>query len=533
MTLQTTRLSTWFRSQIVQKQNQWLQTRQLNLFNLLGFSLREPLKVCNNFLKFQPTNTIAANHQTQKVHDKSGRAVILKTTSLEDAETEATLNVDLTITNDHSANYDPSKDVIIRNYSSSLNVSEIETMINAHKGRKDTSKNGVIGQTFAGIIESIPSKLSSDKKSFPFEIGDRVWGVSPSVFGHCWSDYVPVPYKSISHAPTNIPLHFCGLYPMQLHGLQTVLKYAKMELSDLKNKSVLFIGTGRRSMLNLFAPFLKHLDETNRITVIEDDAHGRFDEVLLKEYLGIDTVHELKYEESTEGMDVLRDEYEKSFDIVFDSIAMDKSEILENCKFVRKKGVYFWRQNHMTQFNNNVDLAKWRVALQGAQFLQQIDREIKREYGVQFVCNWDQIPSNHKDGSVLDVYTSHLSEMSFPIVIDRMYSLDDIRSAFGYAFNNDDSVLGENIGIVIEKEEDMDCETIKLPSIDHLYNNKENKKQRMKSYAHYVQSVDEIIENGNEFNWRHSNARQHGFVENKATQVVESQTIAKNTSNKS
>eukprot|EP01084_Bolivina_argentea_P300237 517650_1 len=260
MTLQTTRLSVWFGSQLRQKRKEWLQTRQLNLFNLFGFTRREPLRVFN----------------------KSGRAVILNTTSLEDDEdNNITLNVDLTIENNYWLKYDPNKDVIIRNYSSSLTFSEINNMITVQKNvnnDKNKLRDVVIGQTFAGIIESIPNKLLSEKKnekSFPYEIGDRVWGISPYKFGHCWSDYISVPYKNISHAPINIPLHFCGLYPLQLHTLQKLLKYAKININELRNKSVLFIGTGRRSLLSIAAAFFKHLDENNNITIIDYNKHCR------------------------------------------------------------------------------------------------------------------------------------------------------------------------------------------------------------------------------------------------------------------
>merc|ERR1719334_2238025 len=112
-----------------------------------------------------------------------------------------------------------------------------------------------MGQSFAGIIEQIPPQKEAD--SFPFEVGDRVWGLSPSLLGGCWSDYVAVPPHSVHHAPINLPLHYCGLFPQQLFALQSMLRFAKIErLDQLKQKKVLFIGSGRKSMLNILAPFL-------------------------------------------------------------------------------------------------------------------------------------------------------------------------------------------------------------------------------------------------------------------------------------
>lgn len=404
--------------------------------------------------------------------------------------------------------------------------------------RNSQNKHGVIGQTFAGIIESIPEKLISDKKSFPFEIGDRVWGVSPLSFGQCWSDYVPVPYKSISHAPINIPLHFCGLYPLHLYGLKHLLKFSKLNnLNELKNKSILFIGTGRRSMINIFAPFLKHLDESNNITIIDDIGHSRFNEKLLKTYLKIDGYHELKSNDDglidNENMRALQEKYSNSFDIVVDSWAMDKNEIIENCKFLKVDGAYCWRQNPIQK---NV---KWRAAIQEAKFLADINREIKKSHnGVKFVPNMDNLIVKGN----LDEFTSYLTEMSFPIIIDKMYNLDDIQSAFNYAFSNDDAILGENIGVLIEKENDSDMffeencrpKTIKLPPIENLYDNENKKKSKPYDGSGddmniTIDCIDDIIEHGDSSNVR---ANERGFVQNK-TEILESQTIAKNTSNKS
>merc|ERR1712087_1053568 len=80
-----------------------------------------------------------------------------------------------------------------------------------------------------------------------------------------------------------------------------------------------------------------------------------------------------------------------------------------------------------------------------------------------------------KDGAVLDEFSSYFSNMQFPIIVDKMYDLDDVQSAFDYALNNDDGVLGENIGILIEEEVDSESvqfegeckpKMIELPSIE-------------------------------------------------------------------
>ena len=295
------------------------------------------------------------------------------------------------------------------------------------------NKSGVIGQTFAGIIEHIPSELtysSTNKSAFPFEVGDRVWGVSPSIFGHCWSEYVPVPHKCLSHAPLNIPLHFAGLYPLQLHGLKSILKFAKMDkFEKMKGLSVLFIGTGRRSMFNVFAPFLKHLDENNKVVVIDDETQCRFDDKMLVNELGMNAFY------GTKQINECMEEYQNTFDVVFDAMASDKSEILENCQFVKPKGIYFWRQNHMAQSGKNVNL---KTVFEGARFLADIQGSVKRECGgVQFVPNMDVMV---KDGTVLDEFSAYFAEMNFPIILDKMYDLDDVQSAFDYALNNDDGI---------------------------------------------------------------------------------------------
>ena len=454
----------------------------------------------------------------------------------DDEDGDMAINIDLSIENDYSPKYDPSNDVIIKNYSSSLTFMETEAMITAQRNNTIQNKGKqVIGQTFAGIIESIPDKLSSDKKSFPFEIGDRVWGVSPSMFGHCWSDYVPIPHKAIAHAPMNIPLHFCGLYPLHLYQLNSILKFAKLDnLQDLKGKSILFIGTGRKSMVNIFAPFLKHLDADNEITIIDDDTHSRLNQNLLKQYIKIDNYHLLKCDEDglykNEDMMEIINANKSKFDIVVDSWAMDKFEILEHTKLCKSKGAYFWRQNHMTQFNKNVG---WRVAMEGAKFLADVQKEVRKSSQVRFVPNMEQ--KIHKGG--LDQFSSYLSEMQFPLFIDKMYNLDDIQSAFNYALSNDDSLLGENIGILIEKESDeqMDffedsCKPkiIKLPGIEDLYD--KNNKDNIKSYN--IDSIDDIIENDDNQSRISKSNEQFGFFQDK-TEILESQTIAKNVDTKS
>ena len=134
------------------------RSRHLNLLNLLGFRNR-------NLISF----------------DKCGRAVSLDTTSFVEDEEGSTFNVDLTIDTNHRIEYDPSKDVIVRNYSSSLTFSETEAMVTAQRVGSRSAKHGVMGQSFAGIIEQIPPQKEAD--SFPFEVGDRVWGLSPSLLG--------------------------------------------------------------------------------------------------------------------------------------------------------------------------------------------------------------------------------------------------------------------------------------------------------------------------------------------------------------
>ena len=459
-----------------------------------------------------------------------------------DEDADMSVNIDLSIESDYSPKYDPLNDVIIKNYSSSLTFMETEAMISAQRNNKGNNDNNdnkqVIGQTFAGIIESIPDKLSSDKKSFPFAIGDRVWGVSPSMFGQCWSDYVPIPYKAIAHAPMNIPLHYCGLYPLHFYQLNSMLKWAKLDnLQDLKEKSVLFIGTGRRSMVNTFAPFLKHIDENNAITIIDDDMHSRLNENVLKKCINIDNYHLLKCDQDgiykNEDMMELINKYSSTFDIVIDSWAMDKSEIMEHCKLCKPNGKFFWRQNHMTQFNKNVG---WRVALEGAKFLAEIHKAVERSYNVKFVPNVE----NKLDRGGLDQFSSYFSEMKFPIFIDKMYNLEDVQSALNYALGNDDSLLGENIGILIEKENDDDMDffedsckpkIVKLPSIEQLYDeqNKDTKKTYNidHNYDDDTISIDDIIESDHQSRINQSN-EQFGFFQDK-TEILESQTIAKNT----
>merc|ERR1719510_1194312 len=85
-------------------------------------------------------------------------------------------------------------------------------------------------------------------------------------------------------------------------------------------------------------------------------------------------------------------DHQKQFDIVIDCFAGDKAEILSHCSLVAPQGLYFWRQNHLSQISQN--LTSFRRALKGASYLTDISNEVrKRRDGVRFVPAMD-----HKKG---------------------------------------------------------------------------------------------------------------------------------------
>ena len=63
----------------------------------------------------------------------------------------------------------------------------------------------------------------------------------------------------------------------------------------------------------------------------------------------------------------------------------------------------------------------------------------------------------HTMGNGLHEWAVDMREVSAPIFIDKMYPLDQVQHALNYVFDNDESILGENIGIIINEEEDFEC----------------------------------------------------------------------------
>ena len=182
-----------------------------------------------------------------------------------------------------------------------------------------------------------------------------------------------------------------------------------------------------------------------------------------------------------------------------------------------------WRHNHVAGAGSGV-----MAALGGARFLSGVSAEMKRRSnGLRFVPSMDRNTQMHlakRNTLDLDAFSRWLMEASTPcpLLIDKVFALDDVQSALNYAVNSDDAVLGENIGLLIRKETDdgffgEGCKSpvLRLPQ---LGDRNRSAVVRLDSDA-----VDE----------KYVRPRTSEFAESESVHVVESQTIAKKTSSKS
>ena len=58
----------------------------------------------------------------------------------------------------------------------------------------------------------------------------------------------------------------------------------------------------------------------------------------------------------------------------------------------------------------------------------------------------------------MNEYGNAISNMAFPIIVDRLYPLEHVSHAIEYVNSHNNKLLGENIGILIAKEENFEPE---------------------------------------------------------------------------
>jgi len=219
-----------------------LQTRQFCLLKKIQqyFITKPDYKV--RFLHPNPTQT--TSKPSPKTYEKSGRAVVVlnntiskdtitsktsDSTTSDPPESTNTLELELRIDQNFPTIYDTNSEIIVRNYSTSLSEldipsSRVAKALTISSDDESIGREPVLGRIFCGKIEFIPDNVEKTIKNNEFIVGDRVWGISSTPLGRTYSDYVPVKLRELQHAPSNIPLHYGGIFPIHLlHAYQCIL----------------------------------------------------------------------------------------------------------------------------------------------------------------------------------------------------------------------------------------------------------------------------------------------------------------------
>ena len=331
--------------------------------------------ICNNITRHQYrsfgllSKLFAPKYES---YDKKGRCVILNQSEIDvEKETDsASINVGLSIEGDYSAQYDPKNQVIIKQYGSCLTTQDFPGVTLRPELLDNSALKPIPGRAFSGIIEYIPPKVKDKlaararlSRSQTFVEGDRIWGLAKSAFGQQWSEYAPVDYNNIFNAPDNIPLHFCAMFPLSILLMQQCMRQSKMSsFSDFADKKILFIGSGKESLINVGLPLMYQQNATQIDILTSSDRHDcvlaeHFQDIIddkvvnVKEYRSIDLndlaiKHEEKIKKESNKDKNEKEEESNNFefdryDIVIDSTGREHSELHQHVKFCTKKGK-FW-----------------------------------------------------------------------------------------------------------------------------------------------------------------------------------------------
>ena len=237
-----------------------------------------------------------------------------------------------------SPGYNPKKDAVIRNYSSSLtqiNSSHLELPFN------ELTQKRLFYTNFCGIIEYLPSRYLGK----PYKIGDKVWGIKPhykqplnsyaknvvtlsQLFGrkpnphahnNAWSEYLSSDIRCISHLPHNIPIEYGGLFGTDL--LQIFDGFGRVNWlrtkDKIQGKKVLIIGSGRQSLINMLVPILQ-ICGAGDITILS--SHKRHNKLLAK----------FNVKAIIDANKFIASKHEAKYDLIVDSLSVKIDEIQKN-----------------------------------------------------------------------------------------------------------------------------------------------------------------------------------------------------------
>eukprot|EP01084_Bolivina_argentea_P306432 529516_1 len=259
-------------------------------------------------------------------------------------------DTDFILDENFSPHYNPTKDVIIRNFSSTMTQKNVEHLLLPFN---ELTQKRLFYTNFSGIIEYV-----NPKYKHVYKIGDRVWGVKPhykqllntfdsnrlsisSLLGfkpnpyshnNAWSDYVSVNIRYISPLPFNIPLEYGGLFGTDL--LMIFDGFGRINwvrtMSKIKDKKVLILGSGRQSLINILIPLLQ-ICNVGEIVVISN--HKRHNKLLEKFNVKaiidrnnfVPSKHNLKYDLIIDSLSIDAEQIEKNVSLI-DSESFHKTE---------------------------------------------------------------------------------------------------------------------------------------------------------------------------------------------------------------
>lgn len=253
-------------------------------------------------------------------------------------------------------------------------------------------KNPVLGNEFAGIVEEIGSKVQS------FAVGDRVFGYNDSAFG-AHAEYMTVSEHSpVALMPVNTSFEQAAPILEGGHYALCDIKAAKVQQGQkvLVNGATGAIGSAAVQLLHYYGAEVTAVCAKPYHQIIRS--------------LGATTVIDYLSEDFTQ--------INEKFDFVFDAVG--KSSFGKCKKLLKEKGIYI-----STEFGEKMQnplLALWGIFSSGKRVLFPLPTISKNDV----------------------LFFRDLTEQGkFKPLIDRKYSLDDIKDAHFYV------ETGQKIGNVV------------------------------------------------------------------------------------
>ena len=262
--------------------------------------------------------------------------------------------------------------------------------------------------------------------------------------------------------------------------------------------SILFIGTGRKSMCNTFIPILRKLGARNITVITSSKRH----ENTLSNF-NIDMLI------NSENYDYTK--ITGKFDIIIDSLSIYHDELKEHIKMAGNLSKY-WIMNTP---NNEI------ITKTNNMFMQ---RKLIGDwiYEIQMIVNSINSTCQIIPGELYQYNPLFLTEFStfidkenlnFPIIIDKMFNINDIQNAFKYINNNNEHILGSNIGINMNCNDKLNDVKMNCYNDNHINNNEQS---NTNVNLYYLDDVSKYMD---EYNKRQEKLIQQGFKTSKSLKM--------------